>query len=195
MVRRVRGILFVDYVRMIRGQKNVDWSAYLNRDDDPFLSGRIDLDGWYPMESFERFGLGILNEVAKHQLDGVVMWGRFSVMPVQAHFPTLVVVGDPMETLARFRVLARSFFDYGAIEVVSVREEDALVAIRFEMSAAAEKTACHQTLGFFLGLLEASGGTNGHGRFLEKSWEGSTHTLLDLRWSNPVEERPSRPGR
>lgn len=180
---------------MIRGHKNVDWSGYLEPEDFGFLACRIDPDGWYPMESFERFGVGILYEIAKHQLDGVQMWGRFSVMPVQQHFPSLVVVGEPSETLTRFRVLARSFFDYGAIEIVSMHEEDALVALLFGMGAEAEETACHQTVGFFLGLLEAAGATNGHGRFLEKAWEGATHTLIDLRWTHPEEERPSRPSR
>ncbi len=63
--RRVRGVLFVDYVRMIRSNKQVDWGRYLSADDLRWLNARIDPDGWYPMESFERFGIAILHEVAK----------------------------------------------------------------------------------------------------------------------------------
>src|SRR5687767_9501964 len=103
---------------MVRGNKTADWSKYLRDDDRRWLTARIDPDGWYPMESFERFGIGILHEVAKNQLDGVQMWGRFQVLTVRAHFKQLVVEGNPNETMMRFRVLARSFFDYGAIEIV-----------------------------------------------------------------------------
>ncbi len=180
--RRVRGVLFVDYVRMIRSNKQVDWSRYLSADDQRWLDARIDPDGWYPMESFQHFGIAILHEIAKEQLDGVQMWGRFQVLSVRKHFRDLVVDGDPTETLVRFRVLAQSFFDYAAIEVVSMEESDALIAIQFKMGQEAEATACHQTVGFFLGLMESAGARNVHCRFLEKGWEGASHTLVDLRW-------------
>ena len=53
------------------------------------------------------------------------------------------------------------------------------------MGDVAEETACHQTLGFFVGLLEASSATEIHARFIERSWKGGMHTLLDLRWLPP----------
>lgn len=168
---------------MIRGKKDVDWSKYLSPDDILLLSARIEPDGWYPMESFERMGIAILREVAHNQLDGVQMWGRFQVLSIRARHPDLVVEGSAIETLVRFRVMTRSFFDYAAIEVVSLNDEDALVAIAFKMGDLAEETACNQTLGFFVGMLDASGATNVHARFLERSWQGSSHTLIDLRWS------------
>ena len=34
---RVKGILFVDYVRMLRAHKGVDWSARLPAEDVPYL--------------------------------------------------------------------------------------------------------------------------------------------------------------
>src|SRR5688500_11434381 len=62
-VRHVRGQLFVDYVRMLRAQKTVDWSQRLTAEDIWFLSTRIDPDAWYPMETFERMGNEILRTV------------------------------------------------------------------------------------------------------------------------------------
>jgi hypothetical protein len=75
--RHVRGILFVDYVRMVRGRKDVEWKKYLEPEDFVVLSQVIDPDGWYSMETFERLGVGILREIAHGQLEGVRMWGRF----------------------------------------------------------------------------------------------------------------------
>ena len=71
--RCVRGILFVDYVRMIRGTKSVDWSRYLEPVDLEIANTRIDPAGWYPMETFERYGVAILAEVGKGQLMAVRM--------------------------------------------------------------------------------------------------------------------------
>ena len=58
--RRVKGTLFVDYVRMLRSRREMDWSKHLTAVDLGYLVQRIDPDGWYPMETFERMGLAIL---------------------------------------------------------------------------------------------------------------------------------------
>ena len=44
MSRQVKGTLFVDYVRMLRSRKDVDWTRYLKADDLPFLAARIAVD-------------------------------------------------------------------------------------------------------------------------------------------------------
>ena len=94
------------------------------------LAQKIDPEGWYPMETFERLGVAILKEVALGQLDGVRMWGRFQVPGVRKQFPMLVADGEPRETMMRFGVLADSFFDYGALGVESVTDDQALDAQR-----------------------------------------------------------------
>ena len=53
--RHVRGVLFVDYVRMLRRQLP-SWREVLSPADAELVSGRVDVDAWYPMASFERLG-------------------------------------------------------------------------------------------------------------------------------------------
>ena len=104
MTRQVRGMLFVDYVRMVRGRKDVDWMPHLDGADLHYLSHPIDPAGWYPMETFERLGLAILHEIARGQQEGVRMWGRFQVLSSQKQFPELVAAGfdrDPGVTRQR----------------------------------------------------------------------------------------------
>ena len=191
MSRRVRGHLFLDYVRMVRGRKDVDWSRYLDADDCLFLDARIDPRGWYPMATFERLGLGILHEIGHGQLEGARMWGRFQVVATRKQFPELVAEGEPRETLMRFRILGRGFFDFPAVEVDSVEENEALVVIDYRMSKLAEETACWQSRGFFEGLLEAAGASEATGRFLEQGWDGTGPTRLALHWTDPA-TGPSR---
>ena len=59
MPRNVKGVLFADYVRMVRGQKNVDWGRHLEGEDMRFLVARVEPDRWYPMTTFERLGNAI----------------------------------------------------------------------------------------------------------------------------------------
>jgi hypothetical protein len=183
VARRVRGILFVDYVRMVRGQKSFDWTPYLHPEDLAVISEKIDEKGWYPMETFERLGIAILKEVARGQLDGVRMWGRFQVASVLKLFPTLLAAGEPRESMMRFGVLARSFFDYDALRVLSVVDDHAVVSIAYGMSPLAEEAASTQTLGFFEHLVELAGGSGIDARFTSRSWAGDARTLIELNWS------------
>jgi hypothetical protein len=186
MVRRVRGILFVDYVRMIRGHKAIDWSKYLTDEDSALLVRTIDPEAWYPMATFERFGLGIVCEVAGGQLAAVQMWGRFQVERVRGTNPALIAAGDPRGTFMRFRSFQRSFFDYDAVEVDEVLDNEAIVSVQYGMVMEAERAACHQTLGFCARMVELAGGADVVAEMTAQSWEGAPRTLIALRWRDPT---------
>src|SRR4051794_37989273 len=101
-MRHVKGVLFLDYVRMLRSHKGVNWALHLPPEDHPWLEERIDPAGWYPMSTFERFGEVILKVVAHGDLRLVRAWGRHSVDVLRAGQPSLVQPGDPIETMGRF---------------------------------------------------------------------------------------------
>ncbi|HTE53776.1 MAG TPA: hypothetical protein VK698_23135 [Kofleriaceae bacterium] len=182
---RVKGVLFLDYVRMLRALKGVDWSELLPAEDLPYLQTRIEPDAWYPMGAFERMGNQILRLVARNDLALVRMWGRAQVEPLKDAEPDLVSPGDPMETINRFRVLRSTYFDFEALEVLMLHEDEALIAIRYHMGMPAEEAASWQTLGFFEQLLELSGASNVKALFTERSWYGDPRTVLALAWRMP----------
>ena len=182
MSRRVKGILFAEYVRMIRSHKQFDWRAELEPEDVPFLGARIDPGGWYPMATFERFGNAILTHVAGNDLMAVRMWGRFSVDQQRAAQPALVVPGDPVETLQRFRVLRATFFDFPALDVIVLTDGQADIVVSYHMGARAEEAATYQTMGFFERQLELAGAINVTAQLRERSWAGDARTLLSLSW-------------
>jgi len=185
----VRGILFLDYVRMLRAHKGAGWEAKLEPEDLPYLQQRIDPDGWYPMTTFERFGNAILHHVAGDQLMPVQVWGKFSVHALHAANPMLLCSGDPVETLRRFHVYRQTFFDFDALDVLMLHEEEAQIAITYHMGMPAEEAASVQTLGFFQGLLELAGARDIHAVLRTKSWNGDPRTILDLRWTTPAPGR------
>jgi hypothetical protein len=184
--RRVKGSLFVDYVRMLRSYKTADWSRLLRPEDTSYLVRRIEPDDWYPMESFERMGLAILDEIAHGELETVRAFGRVSIEWLCQRYPKLLAKGDPRDTLMRFHVLRRSFFEFAALEMPSVSDGEASVLVRYGMSARAEEAASWQTLGFFERLLEVAGGREVRAWFASRTWAGDPTTLIELRWEDPV---------
>jgi hypothetical protein len=185
-MRQVRGVLFVDYVRMLRSQKAVDWSQHLAPEDLPYLQLQIDPAGWYPMATFERMGSAILTTVTRGELFPVQLWGRYSAAQLRAANPMLLEPNDPPETLSRFRVMRETFFDFNALEVPLLHDDEAHVVIHYYMGPPAEEAASYQTLGFFEALLEMAGATDVRGAFHDKAWDGDSRTLLMLRWRPPV---------
>jgi hypothetical protein len=184
-VHQVKGILFLDYVRMVKTHKGVEWGAFLDPEDLRLLGEQIDTTRWYPMASFERLGNAILRFVAGDQMFPVQLWGRYSASQLHASHPMLLAPNDPVETINRFRVLRETFFDFDALEVLLLHEGEAQIVIRYHMGMPAEEAASYQTMGFFEGLLELAGAREVTARFRERSWDGDVRTRLDLRWTAP----------
>lgn len=183
-MRNVRGVLFADYVRMIRSHKPTDWTRHLEPEDLVHLreDARIDPAAWYPIETFERLGNAILVEIARNDMEAVRAWGRYSVRALSASRPELVAAGDPVETLMRFRVLRATYFDFAALDVPMLSDGQAQVEIRYHMGQPAEEAASFQTMGFLEGLLEMAGAADVAARFLSRSWAGDPRTVVDLVW-------------
>jgi hypothetical protein len=185
-VRNVKGILFLDYVRMLKAHKGVEWNTFLSAEDVGYLEKTIDTTAWYPMATFERMGNAILKFVAGDQLLPVQLWGRFSAAQMKHAHPKLLAPGDPVETLNRFRVMRQTFFDFEALQVLMLHDDEAQIAITYHMGMPAEEAAAVQTMGFFEGLLELAGAKDIKAKFRTKSWAGEPRTILDIRWTSPM---------
>ncbi|HEX8796159.1 MAG TPA: hypothetical protein VF765_34655 [Polyangiaceae bacterium] len=171
----------------------MDWSRHLEPVDLSYLVQRIEQDSWYPMETFERMGVAILAEIASNDLEMVRAFGRMSIDWLISQYGNLVAKLDPRDTLMRFQVLRRSFFDYAALEMYSVSDGEATLTIAYGMGARAEEAASWQTLGFFERLLEVAGGTQVRAWFSARSWKGDLVTEVQLRWTDPT-GAPVAPG-
>ncbi len=191
-MRRVRGVLFLDYVRMLRACKSADFRDALAPEDLMYLTTRIEPTEWYPMATFERLGNAILKYVANGDMFAVQLWGRYSAPMLHRANPTLVAPDDAIETLKRFGTLRETYFDFPALEAVVVNPSAADIAIHYHMGTPAEEAASYQAMGFFEGLLPLAGADQVHAEFRERSWAGDARTLLVLRWRAPGGS--SRPG-
>lgn len=193
MGRQVRGSLFLDYVRMLKARPEVDWRRHLAPEDIGYLEQPISLEAWYPMATFERFGMAILDVIARGDLGAVRAWGKQSVQALATLHGGLLVKSDPRESLMRFQVLRRTFFDFEATHMSRVDDSEVHVQIAYGMSPTAEEAASHQAMGFFDGLVELAGGEEVRARFTERAWQGAKATTLMVNWKQPA--RPVRPPR
>ena len=192
----MRGVLFADYVRMLRRE----WSAWRDEaspEEKAALEARVDVNQWYPMATFERLGLRILKEVVGQETDSIRLWGRGQVQTILSFLPDLATSDDPRESVMRFANFLASLYDFAAVQVEHVDDEDAVLLIDYGMSAPAEEAAAWQTVGFFEELVTASKGRGVRSAIESARWQGAPATRAHLPWSStrnmsprPFFERP-----
>lgn len=182
--RHVRGSFFVEYVRMIRRRKNVDWEATLPPEDLIYVWQQVRPNEWYPMTTFERLGVAILDHLDGASLDAVRLWGRFSAQQFAGGQSGLVVDGEAVESLMRLRVMRSTLFDFPAFDIPMLTDGHARVSVTYHMSPRAEEAACHQTMGFCEGVVSLAGGGNVRADFSQRAWTGDPKTIFDLEWDH-----------
>lgn len=182
MSRQVKGVLFADYVRMIRAAKHVAWENHLSPQDLQYLAQRIDGNAWYPMEAYEHLGLAILDGIAQGKFELARAWGRQTIDELQSSLPELFA-GDPRETFMRFQVVRQALFNFPAAEVIAIRDGKATIAVRYGMSARAEEAAAWQSVGFLERLMEISGGKNVAAKIDSRAWDGAPSTRISVTWA------------
>lgn len=168
---------------MIRAHKQIAWEEHLQEEDLPWLSQQIELHEWYPMDSYERMGLAILDNVAEGEMALIHRWGRETVDILYESQPYLIQAGDPRETFTRFDVLRQTLFDFPAVQSKFIRDGKVLLQIDYGMSPRAEEAACHQSLGFIERLLELAGAEKIAVGLTRRSWNGDDDTVMEVSWS------------
>ena len=182
MAGNIKGILFLDYVKMIRARKNIDWKKYLSEKDLIFVNENIDINGWYPISAFENLGEAVFEEVGGGDVNKVRGWGKVTISELTKTHGDLINKEDPRESIFRFHVLRESLFDYSAIEILTLLGNRVKLEIDYELKEKAEMSLAYQTLGFTERLLELSGVENISHEFMQKKWEGADSTILRVNW-------------
>ena len=176
-------MLFADYVRIIRRQVP-GWRELVEPEDRALLEARVELEGWYPMNAFERLGLTVLRQVVGGETDAIRLWGRSQVQTALLALPELASPDDPRDSVMRFQNYLGSLFDFPVVSVLSVDDEATLLQVDYGMNPTSEECATWQTIGFFEELLTASGAHHVVSTLQSRQWVGEPRTLLALGWIN-----------
>ena len=185
MTRHVKGTLFVDYVRMLKSRKDVDWSKYLNEEDMKFLDERIMPSSWYPFDTFERFGLGILREIGGGRYESARMWGRMSTDLLLKVYKNMIEPGDPEHSVRKFDIVRSGFFDFPGVKAEVVSNNLLHLTVRFSTDKVVGKAQAYQALGAVERLLELAGAEEIEHTFQTSVWEDDPETLVEITWKTP----------
>ncbi len=180
--RHVKGTLCADYVKIIKKRKDIDWDKYLEPEDNILLEETILSSNWYSMETFMRMGLAVFKEIAGSNLNTVHGGGRIFMDELIKTYLNLVVVGDPLRSMEKFKMMRSRFFDFECMEITKVDDSTAELHLELGFGKDGDEAYTHHMVGAFERLLEMCKAKDIETEIIRKSWEGESESVVLLKW-------------
>jgi hypothetical protein len=108
----VKGPMILDYVRIIRANRDRNWDRYLQPEDWDIVNGQIFTTNRYSYEAFRRIGFAVFKEIGGGDLAAARFFGRFTMKNILAIYKDAILVpGDPLASMTKLASLRRTFMD------------------------------------------------------------------------------------
>jgi len=160
---QVKGSMIIDYVRLVRANKDRNWDDYLEDADWEIIKNRVLPSSWYPYESCRRIGLAVFKEIAQSDHATTKIFGRFvgrNLIEIYAH---ILHENDPVTSIETLCGMNRAFSD-GDMGIELLDKGDNHVKIRFaapeEDNREFMEAFCSQIVGIYEELVDQAGGNN-----------------------------------
>ena len=180
-MKRVKGSIFIDFVKTIKASKNPAYEKYLTAEDKQLLSQRLLPSAWYPFETFKHALEGIFEVLAKKNLDTVRGWGRvYGEAIISGFYTGIIRDGRPLESLQKYPTYLKNMLDFGSMEVKESGTNEALVTIRnFDPAFV---PFFYIMFGWLERSLEMCGAKDVKSELISATWQGAPETQVKFVW-------------
>jgi uncharacterized protein (TIGR02265 family) len=180
---KVKGTMFVDQVKMIRANKTLDWSKYLDSADWEIINKRILPSEWYPLDIYVKCAMAVFHVLGQENLDLVRFRGRMRGKELfETVYKALVIPNDPMASLSRFVVAYSQLFNFSSLKLEPAGKNHAKLHHDNKYTMHVNKPYCFQLMGHLDVLVEIAGGKNIKIKLTATQWEGAPQTIFDITW-------------
>lgn len=180
---KVKGTMFVDQVKMIRANKNLDWSKHLSPADWEIINTRVLPSEWYPLEIYVKCSMAVFKVVAQENLDVVRFRGKMRGKELFENvYKSLVTPNDPSFSLGRFVGVYMQLFNFSTLKLEHAGKNHERLYHDSKHTLHANRPYIHQLIGHLEVLIEMAGGKNVKFEIPDKQWEGAPVTIIDITW-------------
>jgi hypothetical protein len=180
---QVKGTLLLDYIRMIKANKDKKWDKYLTPEDMEIIQGRVMPSVWYPYETFRRCGLATFHELAGGKLEAVRAWGKIWAEQLVKEVYTFVIADkDPMKAIERFLNMRKQFFSFEALSHEKVADKHIKARLHSVPDKEGVEAFSAQLIGGLERLVELTGGKNPRITTTKKQEGGVLIVEMDISW-------------
>jgi len=161
----VKGTWILDFVKMIRANKDKDWDRWLAPEDWEIINAQVLPSQWYPFESYERIGKAVFVEIAQSNLDITRTFGRIMMRDLLKVYKNILVEGDLAASVEKFNILRKTFFRGIESDLIFVEQGEChmvfkLMIAGIDRERASPEAFAHQLAGNLEELVEQAGGKN-----------------------------------
>jgi len=182
--KKVKGSLLLDYVRMIRANRDKEWERYLSGEDWEIINSRIIPAAWYPFETFVRAGMAVFYELAGGDLSISRAWGKTSMENlIKNIYKSVICDKDPMKALERFILLRRQFFNFSEQEFERVSDKHARIFFDYGPDRYGGDPYAAQFEGGVETIVEIACGFTPKIISSVKKQNGSNDIVFDITWA------------
>ncbi|MDD5223894.1 MAG: hypothetical protein PHE84_07875 [bacterium] len=185
MEEKVKGTIFVDFVKTIRSSKDERILSYLTEKDREVISGLIFPSGWYQLDTFLRCLTAVFEVLGDKKPENARMWGRvFGAKIFTGVYKDIKFTGDKDVPVALkgFALTSKTFFTGSGLEQVFAEGKKA----RFRVTRVTELPAItiffHVLAGCLEVYIEMAGGQNPQVSFTEKVIDGKKEVVFETLW-------------
>ncbi|MDA8137848.1 MAG: DUF2378 family protein [Desulfobacteraceae bacterium] len=181
--KKVKGSMLIDFVRMIRSFKNLDWNKYLKPEDWEIINSIVLAAKWYPLDTYARCSNAAFQLLAKGSLDGARANGqRMAKQLFETTYKSMVQGKDPAQDLRQFVSTYGTFFNFSLLKFESVGPKHVKIHHDYDTQDKGNVPYCHQMMGLFETLVQMTGGKNGKVELSAKQWERAPMTTFNITW-------------
>jgi hypothetical protein len=181
--RKVKGTIIVDFVKMIKKNRDLDWNKYLKAEDWGVVNSFVLASKWYSFAVFERCARAVFALLGNGNMEAAHAEGRRAGHKMfETVYSTVVQQKDPMTGLNLFVSSYGALFNFNPVRMERVTPRHARILYDYDAGDRFSVAFCHLLKGIFEALIEKTDGKNGTVAIASKQWENAPLTSFDITW-------------
>jgi len=180
-MRKVKGSIFIPWVKAIKADKSGSYDDYLTQEDKEILAGLILPSSWYSFETYKHCFNAVSSVFARNNPETVRLWGReYSNQIMGSVYKRAIQYGDPKLAMEQFEYVFKSMFNFARVDTKIVSDTELIFSIEeydpdFEL-------CYHLFRGWLEKFIELCLKKEVRSEFLQKTWEGAPLTQIRVAW-------------
>jgi uncharacterized protein (TIGR02265 family) len=180
---KVKGTMLLDFVKMIRANRNLDWDKHLKAEDWEVVNSLVLPAKWYPVDVYKRCSYAAFVLLADSNLEAARANGQSMGRRLfENTYKSIVQSGDPGRALKQYVQVHSSFFNFGLLKFEMADSWKARIHLNYNDSSKSNAAFCYQMQGLLEALVRSAGGTNDRVAISAKQWEGAPATVFEITW-------------
>ncbi len=181
-VKKIKGTTLVDVVKTIKSLGDLPWDECLSDEAKQLVSERILASQWYDFAPALSCIQAIYKLVGQENPELARQWAKTnSRRVVEDTYKGIASTKDPDSALMKFSTMAKSNLVKG-LDFESEKVGDRHYRLTLIDDDPGTEVIYYFIQGWLEMLLEVNGVINYNVRFIQKHWEGSPKTIMDLEW-------------